>query len=653
MKEIILKRLVLSNWKTKNLDVTFNQDKTTINAMNEVGKSSLQQAWNWLLTSYTSAIYPKNHELFDNRVPLTHDTPIASVKAWILIDGIEYTITKTAQAKFTRKRGSSEYVKDNCDVYKIYIDEIETTATDFTAWIEHNICPIDMLPYCIDGTFFTVLADEDKRKARKVLERIVEEIKDEDYKGEYSCLGGDLTKGYTIEQIEERTKNGIKPLRERLSILPSLISEKEKMLSKYIQTDYSLLEKQIEETRKDIEKVDNQILGYGESIKPIIGQRNAIFDLINSKTLNLNERRNIYLNAFESVRSEIKSKISNVLKCNADIQAKNRLKKEEYDYKLKMLERLKEELKQLKDNRNILLTKRDEIKGKIFTTEKCAYCGQELPIDMQEDLRAKFNENKKTELDLVVASGKLNKQNIDVCSQRIKEFQDAIDKGIDLEEYEQTEILEKQLETYESSFVPYEETEEYLNLKKEIDELNNSLPIIPQNNNEELLSIKKAFLSRLESLNQQIVGKYKAEQLKSEIDGLKCEIRTTGEDLAKQEGILSKCKEYIEERANIISGRVNDVLTDCMIVMFEQQKNGELTPSCTITDKTNVKYSTQSFSAKIKTCIAIQQLFFNHYQIKLPVFIDECVVFSTKNIPCPNTQTIYLYASDSPVLVVE
>ena len=126
-----------------------------------------------------------------------------------------------------------------------------------------------MLVYCLDGTFFTVLADEDKRKARKVLENIVGEIKEDDFGGNYDCLKNDFAKGYTIEQIEERTKNQIKPLRDRLVKIPALIEDKERLLSEYLKTDYSAIEKQIDETRKDIEDIDNQILGNGESIKPI------------------------------------------------------------------------------------------------------------------------------------------------------------------------------------------------------------------------------------------------------------------------------------------------------------------------------------------------------------------------------------------------
>lgn len=653
MKEVILKRIKLSNWKSLNLDVKFNDKSTKISAKNGVGKSSLIASWNWLLSGYTNAVAPKNHELFDNREELTHETPIASVKAWISIDGVDYTIEKTAQAKFTRKRGSNEWSKDSSDTYKIYIDEIETTATEFNNWLEHNICPTDMLVYCLDGSFFSVLAEEDKRKARKVLENIVGEIKESDFSGNYDCLKNDFTKGYTIEQIEERTKNQIKPLRDRLVKVPALIEDKERLLAEYLQTDYSAIEKQVEETRNDIQNIDDQILGNGESIKPILGQRDAIFDLINSKTLKLNERKNIHLNAYNAVRSEIKGKISDVSKRNAEIKVHNEQKQCEYDYHKRNLEQLNRELKNSESFIDDLRKQKDEIKARIFKTESCAYCGQELPMETQEELRVKFNERKQKDLDFVVSQGKNLSQKIEDIKRRISDLQCIIDKGVQLEELESSEILEQQLQAYESTYQSFEETKEYAELKKEIDELNNSLPTIPQNNNEELTNAKKTLLNRLESLNRYLGGKYKAEQIKEEIDSLKSELRKVGNDIAELEGVLFKCKEYVEERADIISRRVNDKLTDCKIVMFEVQKNGDFAPSCTITDNNGVKYSTLNNSNRIKTCISLQQLFCKHFDISMPTFIDECSIFDSSNIPQLSNQTIYLYASDSPVLVIE
>ena len=653
MKEIILKRIKLSNWKTKNLDVSFSEKKTKISSYNEVGKSSLQQAWNWLLTSYTNPIYSKNHELYDNTKPITPETPIASVKAWVVVNGIEYTIEKTAQAKFTRKRGSNEWIKDASDTYKIYIDDIETSTSDFAIWIERNICPTDMLTYCLEGAFFSALAEDDKKKARKVLEQIVGEITQNDFSGDYSLLLNDFAKGYDIEQIEEKTKHQIKPIKERMFKIPALIEDREKMVSDYERTDYSVVEREISKTRSQIERLDDLIAGNANAIRPIIEQRDEIYKLINDKQHKLNECRKGYNDAYYYFVNDIENKIQTIHKKNASIEISNSFKQSQRDELIASLARRKKELDNLELYRTTLVEQRDEVKSRVFVDEKCSYCGQELPLEQQDELRAIFNERKKQDLDFIVTQGKSIKNQIESCKSSISKLEEQLAAPLDLEEPESADALIAELETHKSKFTPFEESDLFKERQKEIDELNDKLPNIPQENTDSLRNEKKTFLKLLEMLNQQLGGKYKANELKDEINALKCELKELGNSLARLEGTIDKCKEYAEERANIISNRINTKLDNCKIVMYEMQKNGEIVPSCVIVSNKGVKYATQSNSARIKTNIAIQQLFLKHYEISLPIFVDECSVFSSSNLPISKGQTIYLFASDSPTLQVE
>lgn len=652
-KEIKLTRLVLSNWKSLNLDVTFNNGKTIVKGRNGVGKSSLASAWNWLLTGYCNAFTPKNHELFDNRIELSHETPIASVKAWISVNDIEYTIEKTAQAKFTRKRGTSEYIKESSDTYKILIDEIEISATDFNSWIEHNICPVDMLVYCLDGGFFSTLAEDDKKKSRKVLETIVGEITQDDYKGDYTCLANDFAKGYTIEQIEEKTKNQIKPIKERQTKIPALIEDKEKMLAEYNQLDYDDIERQIAEKKNAIEDIDNAILGKSESIKPILDKRDAMFEIINSNTISLNNRKNDYVGAYNAVINEIKRKIDDIESSNASIVARNKEKELKYQRQTQELVDLKKEHQSLCDYREVLRKRKDDIKATVFNGDTCVVCGQELPYEMLENAKAKFNKRKNEDLDYIIAQGKQTTEKISTLLKQIEALQTIVDSGVSLEVWQSTALLQAELDEYESKYIPFEETEEYAKLVKEIDVLKASLPEIPKIDTQSLTNTKKTLIDALGTLYQLYGRKSKTDELKSEIDALKYELRHTGNELAKLEMILDKCKEYAEERANIISDRINDKLVNSRIQMWQKQKNGELSPSCTITDKQGVKYSTLNNSNRIKTCIELQQMFCKHYDVALPIFIDEYSVFDSFNVPAIDTQHICLIASDSPTLVID
>ena len=651
MKEIKLKNITLSNWKSLNANVQFNEGKTIIKGRNGIGKTSLQSAWNWLLSSYTNSITPKNFELFDNRVELSPDTPIASVIAIVSVDGIEYSLQKTAEAKFTRPRGSSEHVKDKSDVYRYYIDNIEVSATNFTEWVRQNICPDDMLVYCLSGDFFATLCEDDKTKARKVLEQLVGEIKPTDFKGDYSILSDMLGK-YSIEMIEERTKKEKKPYEDRLALLPKLIEQNENLINEFNKVDFDALFEKMQETKQEIELIDNQMLGRAEAIKPILGQRDAIFEIINSKTLKVNERRNTYLAQFNARKSEIKAKIEQIDNENTRIKRNNDLSAFAYDHDCDMLDFKRKELELIFKEQQSLREKRDEVKSRTFDGGTCVYCGQELPLDKIEEKKAIFNKHKEEELTNIVAQGKNNKVKIDELEKHIAELQRIKDAGLIVNSYINKDELVAELSQYESTFVPFEETDEYKAMWKEIEDLKTSLPQIPQNDNSELNEAKKTLIAKLEGLNREYGVKDKANELKLEVIELQKEQREVVNKIAYLEGVLAKCREWVEERANIISERINGKLEYCQIQMWQTQKNGEKVPACIITSTDGVKYATLNNSNRIKTCISLQQLFCEHFGIEMPIFIDESSIFDSKNLPVVKNQTIYLYASDDNYLVV-
>lgn len=254
MKKIFLKRIVLSNWKAKNLDVEFPKKETRISAKNEVGKSSLQQAWNWVFTSLTTPNVVKNHELFDNRVPLSPDTPEASVKVWIDIDGDEYTIERIAKAKFTRPRGQVEYVKASSDEYVVKLDNIEMSATDFDGWVSAMICPIDMMPFVLDGAFFTTLAIENKMKARGMLESLVPDYDFSDIDDKYDSIK-DLVSKYSLSQVKEQVSADIRASKKKLDEIPIAIKSKNEFIK-----EYSYVESRIADVHKRMSELMTQCL---------------------------------------------------------------------------------------------------------------------------------------------------------------------------------------------------------------------------------------------------------------------------------------------------------------------------------------------------------------------------------------------------------
>ena len=656
MKTIKLKRLEINDFRAKSITIDF-KESTSISGENGVGKSTIMKAWNWLLSGYTDSYSPMNSALFDDSKELTPDTPTARVKAVVDIDGMEYTIERTATAKFTRKRGTTEYVKDTSDQYNFYIDNIEVKSNDFKQWIENNICQSDMVTYMLDGSFLTSMIEEDKKKARKVLEMIVGEISEDDFRGDYSILKEDMKK-YTIEQIEERTKKEMIPIKDRMTKIPALIDTHSATIAEYSSKDFEGIMKEIEKRKKEIEDIDNKILGNGDAIKPILGERNHLLDLINQKSAELNSERAKFNKANFDAEAELKKELGAAKEANNSAISAYEYAKKVIEQKRVMAKYVKESIAAVEGAYNLAKKDLSEIKARVFTDDKCAYCGQELPEEMLNEAKEKFNARKKADIDSCVERGKSVARNKEALESELASINKEIADLLPTLENEPVLIDEAEIEgrynalKEENKGKRFEDTETYSRLVGEIEEFKRSMPEIPENDNAALTEAKKVLMGTIDNLNREYGIKFKIEELKGKIKELKDEERELGSDLAILEGKLAKCAEYKQEKADIISYRINGKLKESTIDMWSRQKDGNLVPDVVLKGKNGVRFSSLNFSDRIRTCIDIQKMFMEHFDVSLPVWVDESSCFSSNNFPIIEGQVVYLFASESPMIEV-
>ena len=651
MKEFIIKEIALSNFKGQSRTFIPNDVRTFVKGANGVGKTTLYKAFCWLLTSYTDALNVKNHELFDSRLELTHETPEARVKAVIVLDGEEYTIERVAKAKFSRKRGSQEWTKDASDAYCLYIDNIETSATAFNSWLERNIGNVDLIPYMLLGERFVNLVIEDKKAARKILEQITGEITIDMMSGDYSMIKKDLQK-YPIEQLFERCKAQLKPLVQRISVIDALIETKENELSPFNEIDFDSLLLRIDEKTKELTKVDECIADVSKLIEPLICEREKIIKEIHSKSVELGDARFKFEGAKNEELMALMSEIQDVDRQNQDIKKVNKKREEDYEIALATISAKKKLLEDLNNQRDLLVQRRDEVKGRVFNGEKCPYCGNLLSEYDLDKERKSFNDNKESVLNGIVTEGKIVKSKIDEISKEISDLSEIISIGCQLESYKDKEELVKKYEELKASHKSFEETDTYRKIDEEINELKNRMPEI-KNDTSELSSTKERLMSELQSLNREYGKKAVKDGFEREIELLKVEKRNLGSEIVRLEGLIDTIKEYEEERARIISDKINNKLDDCRIVMYSRQKDGTLKPDCVVESKEGVKYATLNNSARIRICLSLQRMFCKHFDINFPIFVDEASVFDSEHLPTFESQTIYLLASDDKTLKVE
>ena len=653
MKEIKLLNLTISNWRGQNHNIDF-KDKTFISAKNGAGKSTLLHAWFWALTGYTEVGLPKNTNLFDNREVLSEHTPWASVVVTMEIDGYEYVVERKSKPKFTRSKGSLEFTKGSSDLYEYYIDNIEVGASGITNFVEGTIgVPCDMLVYCLSGDFFSYLASEEKNKARNILCSIAGEVKPEDFKGNYSSIE-ELLKRYPASDIVEMSRKKKKPLEERQNVIPVEIDRKEERLSELRAMDFSVAEKEIEKIKGEIEAIDGLLLGNADAAKPILEHNREIENKVSNKRLSLANGRLDHKEAQNARTSEIKAKIAEIKRYNEGVYKENGEKKREWEEDVETKEVYERKLSRLTAKREELLKRRDEVKERVYAEETCAYCGQELPYEMLEKARAKFNETKAKDLELIVAEGKEVAEEISKTKEKIENLGKRIEAGYTPIEWKDLKPYEEALARVEASFVPYEETDEFKRINAEIEALMSEIKEVPSNNNESLTSRKKALIENLSELSKKLGLKDEITKVEKDIVKLREELRSVANAIAELEGQIFSAQAWLQERNEIVSFRINEKLEYSKIEMFSTQKNGEVVPDCRLVNKKGVSYGVTNNADKGAIDTDLQKLFMRHYDIALPIFVDEASIYDSEHLPKDyNYQFVYLFASDSPILTVE
>lgn len=645
MKTVALKSMSIENWRAQSRDIKFG-DVTEIHGRNKEGKSTVMNAFLWLMTGYDE--YDRsNYQLFDNTVEQTYENAVpASVEAVLEVNGNEYTFKKTAKQGWSRPRGKSEYERKGTDDYSFFTDGIEVSATQYKSQIESLLAPIDKLKIMLNLRYFLML---DWKEMRKQLEAMVGEIESSDFNGDYSVILQDLIK-YTPDEMKSKYKQQIAEIKKNTDGLPKAIETLQTNLPDLKEVEEA--RKAIDEAKHQIADIDEKIVGAGDFAKPYIEKRNSELAEISKLQEEYNKAQSVYLSNFNDEVEKIQKEIRDVDSYNADVDKENEKAEEERTSKKAELNRGISFLEGLQKRHEYLTEQNKECKARVFTGDKCAYCGQELPEEKLEEARKRFNEQKDKDHAYIVAQGKENKKNIEIVSKRIEELKAEIEKPLGVIEKKDKSDLEAKLDDLRKAFVPYNKTTEGKAKLSVIEEKQANLTIIPQQDNSALLNMKRGLLDEIENNSKKLGLKDEYDKQVEKIKNMQEQLRENSIEKAKLEGKLAKVKEYEEEKARIISDRVNGKFEYVQIEMSETNKSGDIVPACVVKDNKGVNALVTNNASRVLCGIDIAIAFQNFYGLSLPLFIDNYELFSEDNNPKINRQEVRLIVGNCPFTVL-
>lgn len=646
-KTVKLKKLIINDFRSKTMEIEF-ENQTVISGRNRCGKSTVKNAFLWLLTGYDDKDRA-NFNLFDTTREYMHDdNPPATVVGVFDIDGTEVELKRAAKMGWTRKRGNENYERKTSDDYSFAIDGIDRTAGEYKAWVENNLAPVEVLKCMLNTKHFLYNID-DWKKQRQMLSTIAGEISQADFKGDYTELFAEFAK-YTPEQLADRVKTLLSPLKKALgseNIKGEKVIELEVLQNNLV--DIKAIEdaeekvKELQQRKADVEAV---IRGLNAPFVKIQQARAALYAKIDEIQREREADRRAYASEQIANRSALETKIRTADETNANIQRENISRQKEYEAKKQRFTELAKELdarkKRLEELRQINI----DIKNREFNGFNCAYCGAPLSQEEVERLQAQFEEQKETDRESNKLEGLNTKRNIEIIESNLSKLQAEIDEGVEPQKFVNIDEEKEELQKMIVAEIPYSDTDRCKAFDARVKEVNDSMPEFPQidtkTQNEEIEALDREINEMLAITGQRRTYERQTAQIAEVQDAMK----SMGQERARLEKIESQLSAYEQEKADIVSSRVNKYFDCCHVEMFAEKKDGTLAPNCVVY-MDGRKSTTLNKEGTITAGIDVTSAFCLHYDVNLPLFVDDYESVSDDNSITTTRQVIFLKVSNS------
>lgn len=680
--KMILKTLRLENFKSV-VDKTYDfGDITRINGMNRLGKTTIGTAIFWLFSD-------KGYELNSNPNIRPDDGRecVPTVTATLDIDGKEVVISKMQKQKVGKpdENGVSKVTLSN----SYEINSVPKTNRNFVAYMEELGFDFDKFLVCSHPDVFTKDLNQ-KKKQDEMREHLfaMSNSKSDLEIAKMSKKTAEVAKlleSYKFEEIEAMNKASKKKASEQLDAIPNQIIGLEKA-----KVDVDVAEQELAKadlTRK-IAEIDGKIANSGSAIGDLRSREMQLqFDMSGITQVMSREvtdkRRKLDDDIFDAGRKvdDLKNQIQ---------IAENQIKSNE-----KTISDADAERKDLSAKYNSEIVKVfdetpyqfDESKW-VFddSTTVCSLCGQKLPddkiqhikadfevrkakakADAEEKLKAgrvTFEKEKQAELNRINDVGTEKRKLIVALTKKNAELQQSIEslKKQEQETLAQKEELSKQLSQLPEE-ADYSQNEEYVKLKAEHNKVLAELAKTDSLCHDELmfqLEEEKADLqSQLDEVNKIIAQAENNVRIDEQIAEMQAKKTDYAQAEADAEKILYQLKEVSERKNKLLVEEINQHFGIVRWKLFDFQKNGEYKEVCipTVLDEETGIYKVfgdttnkgREIEAKLDICDSFQKF----YGMRVPIVLDNAESINDEYIPKVNTQLILLTVTKDKDLKVE
>ena len=682
--KIKLLKMRIQNFKgCKDREISFG-DRTNIKGANATGKTTVFDAFTWLLFGKDSLGNAK----FDIR-PLDADGNMInnleiSVEATIRMDDEEYILKKTQKQVWRKKRGT-DTTEFQGNVNEFEINGYPKSEKEFKAFIA-GIVDENIFNLVTNPNAFNALPWKEQRE---ILMKFVGVMSDAEialtYGDKYSLLIPELKIASTDDILKKYTK-AKNTLNKQMTEIPARIDELSKQM---VTVDVGALEVQKAAKQAELKRVEDSLSG-GDSTRQKINDLNGqimdekfkISGIQNDANSELDEKRRKARQAVNVADEKVTKTEREILDAEylkSDyIKARDRAEADKTRYA--------EEWKEWKKKTFPEFVPLDDYVEPLPLTDKdltCPTCGQALPEDVRkqriadhEKICAKaksdyedrceehrmdydtkkimFSEQRKKAMDEITVKGQKAADNVRAYQKQIDE-QDKEISALKLRlECEKADLskAKKDLDDI-PAFADISCDKDYIqilgtiqSLEAQIEELRKETP-----DNTETEARRDAIRDEISDIEAQIKAADNT-KVKERIAELEEEQKSIGQKIAEQEQMIDLTESFIRSKMNMISEKINEKFKVVRFSLFENQINGGLKETCECTVN-GVPYSSLNNGHRIIAGLDIIRSLSELYGVSAPVFTDNSEAISTGNFPDMDTQIIHLIVTDDKELTVE
>ena len=593
--------------------ITFGGKKIDIYGANGLGKTTIANAICWLLVDRPAT---EEKEFDPKTIGAKGLHHIAEMRIK-LESGEEMTLKKDFYEKYTKKKGAAvaEYTGNVTDYY---IDGVKSKQKDYNATIERILgLPLDKAKMLLVLSYFTDSMKTDEK--RKILFELADEFTDADVFNankelleltKFLKIPGNDEKLYTIEQWKSIASEERRKLNKELELIPARIDEAKKAIPENLPDEKGLKSelKKLEQDKENLLEQKRQLEADDEN--------KAAESVLK---LEIAEKRAAYVEKTAKIKEEKRNEI-------------DRLEEERKKASMAVRKNMEEDVPQTEDRLSTMKNKRQKlideytkVKAKVWDegAEICPTCGQKLPAERIEELRAEFNRKKSERLSEINKEGQACSQTaIKAEEEKLKALKEDFQRfNLDHKKFYDAK---KKVEDELNAIPSFEDTEEYADLQRRMQELLES----PKGSDTGAIDNQlEEIQGKIESVTASIAEAAAAKKSQKRIEELQNDLEATSDRLDYLDRGIYLCEEFTRKKAHMVTESINKHFSITRFILFRDQINGGLKEVCEPTGQNSfgewVEYRSLNFAAKVNTQLDIIDTLNKHYGVNLPVIMDQ------------------------------